>query len=253
MLPAGWIAVPRDGSAVIGDLGVTLGARESVLERRAEANAWPARRPRSSARSRTCGGCRPGRRRRAGRDRPAAETARAEESRAGAERRAAEEAERAGRERLETVVRETSWHDAQAGRLAAELARARAAVAAPGPDAGRRPARARRRRAGGAARRSARGRLGVARGRAAPPARPAGRDAGPPRRLDARRNRGGRGPRRRPRWPRSGWPAPIATSRHWPSASGRWPRRADALRTEMATTTANEAAARDGLEEVRRR
>ena len=36
MLPAGWIAVPRDGSAVISDLGVTLGAAESVLERRAE-------------------------------------------------------------------------------------------------------------------------------------------------------------------------------------------------------------------------
>ncbi len=35
-LPPGWIAVPRDGSAVVDDLTVTLGAPESILERRAE-------------------------------------------------------------------------------------------------------------------------------------------------------------------------------------------------------------------------
>ncbi|HEY8819367.1 MAG TPA: AAA family ATPase, partial [Candidatus Limnocylindrales bacterium] len=35
-LPAGWIAVPRDGGAVVTELGVTFGAGESALERRAE-------------------------------------------------------------------------------------------------------------------------------------------------------------------------------------------------------------------------
>ena len=35
-LPAGWVAVARDGSAVIDDVGVTLGAADTVLERRAE-------------------------------------------------------------------------------------------------------------------------------------------------------------------------------------------------------------------------
>ena len=36
-MPPGWIAVTRDGSAIVTDVGVTFGAGESVLERRAEA------------------------------------------------------------------------------------------------------------------------------------------------------------------------------------------------------------------------
>ena len=35
-LPPGWVAVARDGSAVVDDVGVTLGSPDSVLERRAE-------------------------------------------------------------------------------------------------------------------------------------------------------------------------------------------------------------------------
>ena len=54
------------------------------------------------------------------------EAARAEESRAAGARRAAEEAERSCARQLEAVVREASWHEAQAERLAAELERARA-------------------------------------------------------------------------------------------------------------------------------
>ena len=68
----------------------------------------------------------------------AVEAARAEESRTESARRAAEEAERLVARRLETVVREASWHEAQSERLAAELGRARAAVAvldADGPEA----------------------------------------------------------------------------------------------------------------------
>ena len=64
------------------------------------------------------------------------EAARADESRAAGARRAAEEAERLAARRLETVVREASWHEAQAERSTAELERARAALAAFGADDG---------------------------------------------------------------------------------------------------------------------
>ena len=130
-MPPGWIVVVRDGSAVVTDLGVTFGAVESVLERRAEADAprqpsWPA----AKQRWRTCvppPSASPPRRRR--RPTPWRRPA-ADESRAAGARRAAEEAERSSARQLETVVREASWHEAQAERLAAELERARLAIAA---------------------------------------------------------------------------------------------------------------------------
>ena len=130
VLPAGWVAVPRDGSAIVSEFAVTFGATESVLERRADATRLTADLERldqgvaelrvaateaeSVARSAQA----------------AAEAARAEESRAGGARRATEEAERVAARRVETVVREASWHGAQAERLQAELERGRAAVAA---------------------------------------------------------------------------------------------------------------------------
>ena len=136
-LPPGWIAVPRDGTAVVTDLGITLGAAESVLERRADAARLAreaealdvevadvratAVRLASSAQA----------------ARDAVETARAEESRAGGARRAAEEAERLAARQLETIIREASWHEAQVERLAAELERARLAVAAAAADGAR--------------------------------------------------------------------------------------------------------------------
>ncbi len=130
VLPPGWVAVPRDGSATVTEFAVTFGATESVLERRADATRLSGELERldhgvvalraaaaeaeSTARSAQV----------------AAEAARAEESRAGGARRATEEAERLAARRLETVVREASWHAAQAERLQAELERGRAAVAA---------------------------------------------------------------------------------------------------------------------------
>jgi chromosome segregation protein len=127
-MPPGWIAVTRDGSAAVSDLGVTFGAVESVLERRAEAARLAGdvaaleagladlrgAAVRLAADARTAA--------------EAVEAARTEESRAGGARRAAEEAERLSARQLETVVREASWHEAQAERLAAELERARLAV-----------------------------------------------------------------------------------------------------------------------------
>ncbi len=130
VLPPGWVAVPRDGSATVTEFAVTFGATESVLERRADATRLSGELERldqgvaelraaateaeSAARSAQA----------------AAEAARAEESRAGSARRATEEAERLAARRLETVVREASWHEAQTERLQAELERGRAAVAA---------------------------------------------------------------------------------------------------------------------------
>ena len=118
-LPPGWVAVPRDGSAVVTDVGVSFGAAESVLERRAEAGRLEAEVTALEADL-------AGRREDAGRAAAAAtdasaavEAARADESRSSAARRSAEEAERLAARQLEAVVRESAWHEAQAERLAA--------------------------------------------------------------------------------------------------------------------------------------
>ncbi len=130
ILPPGWITVTRDGEAIVTDLGVTLGAGESVLERRAETTrlADEVEALETEVATLRAAAVRLAAAAREASD--AVEAARADESRAGGARRAAEEAERQAARRLETVVREASWHDAQAERLRAELERARAALPA---------------------------------------------------------------------------------------------------------------------------
>ncbi len=133
-LPAGWIAVPRDGTAVVTDLGVTFGTAESVLERRAEAQRLVLDAEVLDAEVANLRGAAV---RLAADAQAAAEAvaaARIEEGRANGTRRTAEEAERLAARQLETVIREASWHEAQAERLEAELARARLAVADAGAD-----------------------------------------------------------------------------------------------------------------------
>ncbi|MBI3747542.1 MAG: AAA family ATPase, partial [Chloroflexi bacterium] len=122
-LPPGWLVVPRDGSAAVSDLCVRLGAADSLLERRAEAERMTgevarlegeyARYAEDAAEALS------------GATSAAArvEAARVEESRASGARRAAEDAERLAGRQLEAVVRESAWHDAQTERLAAELER----------------------------------------------------------------------------------------------------------------------------------
>src|SRR4051794_16201572 len=134
MLPPGWTIATRDGTAVVTDLGVTLGAGESMLERRAEmarladeADALDAEVAQRRAKA-------VGLAAEAKAALDAMGVARGEESRAAGARRAAEEAERVAARRLETVVRETAWHEAQAERSGAELQNARGAVAAFGPE-----------------------------------------------------------------------------------------------------------------------
>jgi len=133
-LPPGWTIATRDGSAVVTDLGVTLGAADSMLERRADAAKLSADADALDAevaeRRATAVGL--AAEAKAGAD--VMEAARADESRAAGARRAAEEAERLAARRLETVAREASWHDAQAERSAAELERARTALAEFGAD-----------------------------------------------------------------------------------------------------------------------
>lgn len=136
-LPTGWIAVTRDGSAVIDELGVALGSADPILERRAEldrlrrevagADGTEAQARREAAEAEAAVAA----------ARVAMETARLAEAEATAERRRAEEDERAVGREAEAAARELAWHDAQRTRLDQEVARLTEAVhaAAPGDDA----------------------------------------------------------------------------------------------------------------------
>ena len=116
-LPAGWVAVARDGSAVVDDVGVALGAVDSVLERRADharlsVDAETAESALATLRSQADGTLST-----ATTARTVLERAREEEARAAAERRRADEAERAAAREAEAVTRESAWHTAQRARL----------------------------------------------------------------------------------------------------------------------------------------
>ena len=135
-LPLGWIAVTRDGGAVVDPLTVRIGRGDSPLERRAEADrlareaealateAETAEREAAVATTATTT------------TRAALEQARATESDAASRRRRAEDAERSAGRELEAVAREAAWHAAQAERLATEAERAQAALAAFDPRPG---------------------------------------------------------------------------------------------------------------------
>jgi chromosome segregation protein len=127
-LPAGWVAVARDGSAVVDDTGVTLGASDSVLERRAEhtrlntdlEGAEVELAELHSAVTTSVAA--------ATQARSSLDAARAHEAGMTADRRRAEEAERAVARESEAIAREVAWHEAQRARLDGELARLREAV-----------------------------------------------------------------------------------------------------------------------------
>ncbi len=128
-LPPGWMAVPLDGSAVLTGRAITFGLAESVLERRSEAVRLTGALETLEAELRE-------RRAAVARAEDERDAARVEieagqvaERRATAQRREAEEAERTAARQLETVIRELAWHEAQAQRLTADVARAGAVVA----------------------------------------------------------------------------------------------------------------------------
>ena len=129
-LPPGWIAVPRDGSAVVTDLTVTFGAADTTLERRAEVDTLTAEVVRLDAEASAARTEADEASRAATATRQAVDQARAAESSAAAMRRRSEEAERLAARDLEVVVRELGWHQAQAARLAGEVDAHRAGLVA---------------------------------------------------------------------------------------------------------------------------
>jgi chromosome segregation protein len=129
-MPAGWVSVPRDGSAAVDDTGVVLGSVDSTIERRAEharlvgdlERAEADLAMRQTAVRETAAVVDLARR--------TVEAARSDEAQRAAERRRAEELDRAAAREREAIVREAAWHDAQAARLDGEVARLRESVPA---------------------------------------------------------------------------------------------------------------------------
>ena len=128
-LPAGWVAVPRDGSAIVTDQTVTLGRSDAPLERRAEAERLAADLARLEQDLTELRAAAEQAISAAARARATADAARAAEAQAIGDRRRAEEDERVAARRLETFVREAGWHEAQATRLDGDVNRAREALA----------------------------------------------------------------------------------------------------------------------------
>jgi chromosome segregation protein len=127
-LPAGWVAVARDGSAVVDDVGITLGAADTVLERRAEHARLEADLQRAEADLAALQRAVMLSAAAAADARAALDGARTDEARVTADRRRAEEAERAVARESEAIAREAAWHEAQRRRMDGELARLREAV-----------------------------------------------------------------------------------------------------------------------------
>ena len=129
-LPPGWVAVPRDGAAVVTDRTVRLGPAEGLLERRAEVERLTADVARLEAEAGALQAAAATAANAATAAREEAERRRDEEAEAAAARRRAEDAERIAVRDHEARLRESGWHQAQAERLDAEAARARAALEA---------------------------------------------------------------------------------------------------------------------------
>ncbi|MFL5770188.1 MAG: chromosome segregation protein SMC [Chloroflexota bacterium] len=130
-LPPGWIAVVRDGSAVVGEAAVRLGARgEGAIERRSAAERLRSDVTRLERELEAATGALGESTTAAAEARRRLDDARATESRSAGDRKAAEDADRAAARQLEAAVRESAWQTAQAERLAAEVRRLREQVEA---------------------------------------------------------------------------------------------------------------------------
>ncbi|HEU4672567.1 MAG TPA: chromosome segregation protein SMC [Candidatus Limnocylindrales bacterium] len=127
-LPPGWLAVTRDGTALVDGVSVAVGAADDLLERRAEAGRLEAAlgelRAHVADRERALADAAA----RATDAQRALAEASARAAHASEARRAAEDAVRLAERNLEASVREASWHAAQAERLTAEAERARAGL-----------------------------------------------------------------------------------------------------------------------------
>jgi chromosome segregation protein len=128
-LPPGWVVVPRDGSAVVGELRVELGAPDGLLERQAEMERLSAETGRLEAEAREATAELEKALEAAATARLALREAGGLDAASAAERRRLEEAERRAGRDLESAVREAGWHRDQAARVGAELARSRETLA----------------------------------------------------------------------------------------------------------------------------
>jgi chromosome segregation protein len=135
LLPAGWVAVPRDGGAIVGDVVVELGPDAGLVALRVEAESLGLDVSRADDAANDAEAERAGRGadERAARERVAA--AREALVRAADRRREAEVAETAASRRAETAAREAAWQTAQADRLRAAATRAAEELAALEPAA----------------------------------------------------------------------------------------------------------------------
>ena len=127
-IPVGWVVVARDGAAMVDDVEVVLGAGESVLEQRAEADRLTRELGRAEDEAESLRTAADGAAAKASAARAALEGARNDESRLAAERRRAEESDRTAVREREALAREVAWHEAQRERLGVELTRLREAV-----------------------------------------------------------------------------------------------------------------------------
>ncbi len=129
-LPAGWIVVTRDGSAVLDAITVRLGRGDSPLERRAELDRLEREVEGLIAEATAAETAQAGADAEATEARAALEAARSAESAVVGRRRRAEDLERAAGRDAEAAAREAAWHLSQAERLAGEAERAIAGLAA---------------------------------------------------------------------------------------------------------------------------
>jgi chromosome segregation protein len=119
-LPAGWVAVTRDGAVITSFGVVSMGRAESLLERRAEVERLAEEVARLEKESGSAAAGSADAAKAAAAARATLEAARETERRAGSARREAEEAERRAARALETIAREASWRSSQASRLEAD-------------------------------------------------------------------------------------------------------------------------------------
>ena len=148
-LPAGWIAVTRDGAVATSAGLVSMGRSESLLDRRAEMERLGEEVARLEADAAAAAAEAAAATKTAAAARAALEGARESERRTGAARRETEDAERRATRALENVAREAAWRSAQAARAEADRDRLEEAV---------RQAEAAQRQAGGRGCRTGRGR-----------------------------------------------------------------------------------------------
>ncbi len=130
VLPVGWLVVTRDGSAVVDAFTVRVGRGDSPLERRAEADRLGREAAALETEAEAAEHATKAATATAAEARERLEAGRVAESAAAARRRRAEDTERSAGRELEAAAREAAWHGAQADRIALEVDRAAAALAA---------------------------------------------------------------------------------------------------------------------------